>query len=56
MFVYPVVLGRGKRLFGAGTIPTALRLTDTKTTAAGVAVHTYQRVGRPEFGTYSPDL
>jgi dihydrofolate reductase len=55
LFIYPVVLGRGKRLFGAGTVPTALRLASTKTTAAGVALQTYQRVGRPEFGTFDPD-
>ncbi|HZB31764.1 MAG TPA: dihydrofolate reductase family protein [Streptosporangiaceae bacterium] len=55
LFIYPVVLGRGKRLFGAGTVPAALRLVGAKTTAAGVAVHTYERAGSPEFGTFSPD-
>ncbi|HEU5157302.1 MAG TPA: dihydrofolate reductase family protein [Streptosporangiaceae bacterium] len=55
LFVYPVVLGRGKRLFGSGTVPSALRLVNTKTTAAGVAVHTYERAGRPTFGTFDPD-
>jgi dihydrofolate reductase len=55
LFIYPVVLGRGKRLFAGGTVPAALRLVDVKTTAAGVAVHTYERAGRPTFGTFAAD-
>jgi hypothetical protein len=46
------VVGTGKRLFGEGTIPLGLRLVDTKVTGSGVAVHTYERVGEPEYGTF----
>jgi dihydrofolate reductase len=53
LFVYPVVLGRGRRLFAAGTVPGALRLADVKTTAAGVAIHTYERAGKPAFGSFA---
>jgi dihydrofolate reductase len=52
LLVYPVVLGKGKRLFREGNIPAALRLVDTKTTGTGVAVHTYQSAGKPEFGSF----
>ena len=55
LFVYPVILGRGKRLFGAGSVPTALRLVDTKTTSTGVAVHTYQRAGEMKYGSFALD-
>lgn len=55
LFIQPVVLGRGKRLFGAGTVPTALRLVDAKTTAAGVAVHTYRPTGPATFGSFALD-
>jgi dihydrofolate reductase len=55
LFVYPVVLGRGRRLFASGAVPAALRLVDAKTTAAGVAAHTYQRAGKPTFGTVAAD-
>jgi len=42
LMVFPVVLGSGKRLFGAsGKKP--LKLTDTKTVGGGVQVLTYQR-------------
>jgi dihydrofolate reductase len=51
LIVFPVVLGTGKRLFGDGTIPRSLRLTDTQTSPAGVTIQTYERVGEPEYGT-----
>ncbi|MBR7676882.1 dihydrofolate reductase family protein, partial [Streptomyces daliensis] len=51
LLVYPVVLGRGRRLFADGTLPTALKLTGSRTTSAGVAVHTYVPQGRPTYGT-----
>jgi len=50
LWFYPVVLGRGKRLFGDGAGPSALRLVDIKTTSAGVAVHTYRPAGRLALG------
>lgn len=51
LFIHPVVLGSGNRLFAEGTTPTALELTDTKTTSRGVVVHVYQPSGRPEYGS-----
>jgi dihydrofolate reductase len=51
LIVFPVVLGTGKRLFGDGTIPRALRLDEAKTTPSGVAIQRYERVGEPEYGT-----
>ena len=55
LFVYPVVLGRGKRLFEPGVTPSTLRHVDTKTTGAGVTVHTYRRGGAPTFGSFLLD-
>ncbi|MEV5140378.1 dihydrofolate reductase family protein [Streptomyces syringium] len=52
LWVYPVVLGQGKRLFATGAVPTALRLTDSRTTGSGVAVQTYEPAGRPTFGSF----
>src|SRR6266566_2617859 len=51
LWIYPVVLGRGQRLFADGTMPAALRLVDTKTTSTGVAVHVYQAAGLGSAGT-----
>ena len=45
LWVHPVVLGSGKRLFRDGSPKTALRLVDTKTTSSGVVILTYQPAG-----------
>ena len=42
LMVFPVVLGSGKRLFGAGS-KKPLRLADSKTVGDGIAVLTYKR-------------
>lgn len=44
LLVYPVVLGRGKRLFPEGT-QVPLRLVDTQTFRCGVVALTYQPAG-----------
>jgi dihydrofolate reductase len=51
LWSFPVVLGRGKRLFGAGTVPTTLKLVDSRTTSMGVAIHSYVRAGEMQYGT-----
>ncbi|MCH6160963.1 dihydrofolate reductase family protein [Streptomyces marispadix] len=56
LLTYPVVLGNGERLFGDGALPTAMRLKDSMTTGTGIAIHTYERAGRPEYGSFElPD-
>lgn len=55
LLTYPVVLGRGKRLFGAGARPAALRLTRCITSSSGVVVATYERAGEVRTGTFAPD-
>ncbi|MFB6633134.1 dihydrofolate reductase family protein [Streptomyces sp. NPDC056362] len=52
LHVFPVVLGTGRRLFTDGVRPTAFRLTDARTSGTGVALHTYERTGRPAYGSY----
>jgi dihydrofolate reductase len=52
LWFYPVVLGSGKRLFREGSAPTGLRLVDTRTTSTGVVIHTYERGGRVESGSF----
>jgi dihydrofolate reductase len=55
LLVYPVVLGRGKRLFGSGAAPAAMNLIESKTTGSGIAIHTYRRAGAPTFGSFALD-
>lgn len=52
LFFFPVVIGEGKRLFGAGTLPRTLKLTDSKAFSSGVVVCTYQRAGALGTGAY----
>jgi dihydrofolate reductase len=50
LFIVPVVLGSGKRLFGSGTVPLALRELESVTSGKGVTYHRLERVGKPEYG------
>ncbi|MFI8930000.1 dihydrofolate reductase family protein [Streptomyces sp. NPDC053474] len=52
LLTFPVVLGTGKRLFAEGGLPTAFRHTASRTTSKGVVITSYDRAGRPEYGSY----
>jgi dihydrofolate reductase len=52
LLTYPVVLGKGRRLFAEGAKPVAMRLVDSRTTDAGVAINVYQPVGEPKHGSF----
>ena len=45
LFVYPILLGRGKRFFSDSVDPRELALVSTKVTPAGVLVNTFRHVG-----------
>ncbi|MFR9778684.1 dihydrofolate reductase family protein [Micromonospora sp. MS34] len=51
LLIFPVVLGRGQRLFADGVRPAGLRLTDSRSSASGVTMLTYDSAGAPAFGT-----
>ena len=51
--IFPVTLGRGKRLFAEGSIPAGLRLVDSKTSPKGVIVATYTREGEVKTGSFA---
>ena len=55
LWIFPLVIGAGKRLFGDGAIPIGLRLVDSATTATGVTVNTYVRGGAIEPGSFEFD-
>lgn len=50
LFIFPVVLGTGKRLFGRGTVPVALEQVESVTTGKGATYHRLERSGKPEYG------
>jgi dihydrofolate reductase len=53
VWVFPVVLGSGKRLFGEGAVPAGLELVDSKTSSTGVVLLTYRRAGDPKYGSFA---
>jgi dihydrofolate reductase len=53
LWVYPVVLGSGKRVFEGGEMPSALRLTTSRTYANGVLQLEYTWSGDPTVGDLS---
>jgi dihydrofolate reductase len=50
--VFPVTLGKGKRLFGEGTIPAAFKLTDSQVSPSGVIIASYRRDGEVKLGSF----
>jgi dihydrofolate reductase len=52
LFVYPVVVGAGRRLFRDGAPPRTLRLTEQVRTSTGVAVLTYVPAGPLRTGSF----
>lgn len=53
VWTFPVVLGRGKRLFGEGARPAALRLVRTQVSGTGVVMSTYVPHGDVEPGSFA---
>jgi dihydrofolate reductase len=53
VWAFPVVLGRGKRLFEAGAKPGALRLAASLTSATGVVMSTYVTAGDVPRGSFA---
>ena len=52
LWVFPVVLGQGKRLFADGTVPATLRLVDSKVSKTGVFMGTYEPAGEVVTGSF----
>jgi dihydrofolate reductase len=55
LVVFPLVLGKGKRLFGDGAIPVALRVAESKVSTTGVVMTRYRRDGAIKTGSFVPD-
>jgi dihydrofolate reductase len=55
LWMFPVVIGTGKRFFGAGAIPAALKLVDSKVSNTGVTINVYERAGDINPGSFEFD-
>jgi dihydrofolate reductase len=53
LWTFPVVLGRGKRLFETGARPGALKLVASRTSATGVVISTYVPAGEVVPGSFA---
>jgi dihydrofolate reductase len=53
--VFPLVLGKGKRLFGDGAMPAAFKLLGSRTSGTGVTVNHYERAGEIVTGSFEFD-
>ena len=53
--IHPVILGKGKRLFDEGTIPSAFELAESFITKKGVIMANYKKAGEVKTGTVGPE-
>lgn len=51
LMIYPVIVGKGMRLFADDGPDVRLELEDSRTTPSGVVIQSYRPAGRPEYGT-----
>jgi dihydrofolate reductase len=52
LWVVPVVLGTGKRLFREGAPPAAFELVETQTSTTGVLLQVYRAAGTLTYGSF----
>ncbi|BAV47195.1 bifunctional deaminase-reductase domain-containing protein [Mesorhizobium loti] len=52
LMIFPLVLGKGKRLFGDDAMPAAFKLAKSQTSSTGVIIATYERAGEIEVGSF----
>jgi dihydrofolate reductase len=55
LWVFPLVLGSGKRLFAEGTVPAGLKLVDSTVSTTGVVIGTYEPAGEVVTGSFALD-
>ena len=55
LWIFPVAIGNGKRLFGEDINPSNFKLLDSKTSSTGVIIATYEQSGELKTGTFALD-
>ncbi|MES2826725.1 MAG: dihydrofolate reductase family protein [Bacteroidota bacterium] len=53
--IHPVILGKGKRLFNDGAIPSAFEIVENKVTSTGVIMVNYRKAGEVKTGKAGPE-
>jgi dihydrofolate reductase len=52
--IHPVILGKGKRLFNDGALPSAFQIVESKVTSTGVIMANYKKSGKVKTGIAGP--
>lgn len=55
LWVFPLVIGSGKRLFSEGTVPSGLKLVGSQVSTTGVVIGTYEPAGEIITGSFALD-
>lgn len=55
LLIFPLVLGKGKRLFGDDALPAAFNLTKSLASSTGVVMMRYQRGGEIKTGSFATE-
>lgn len=53
LWVFPVVVGTGKRLFADGVVPSGLELVESTVSTTGVVIGTYRPAGAINVGSFA---
>lgn len=51
LMIYPITLGKGKRLFAEGTIPAVFKVTESLVSPNGIIIVNYERAGAVMTGS-----
>ena len=54
LFIFPVVVGQGTRLFPATGPDVALEVVDSRVTPKGITIQVYRPAGRPRYSARAP--
>ena len=55
LWIFPVVIGSGKRLFADGAVPAGLKLVDSTVSTTGVVIGIYEPAGEIVTGSFALD-
>jgi dihydrofolate reductase len=55
LWIFPLVLGEGKRLFDGGTLPAGLEVTGSQVSTTGVIIATYRGGAEIKGGSFVPE-
>jgi dihydrofolate reductase len=55
LYIFPLVLGKGKRLFDGGTVPAGLELASSQVSSTGVIIATYRSGAEIKYGSFAAE-